>query len=129
MGKLFLDIETTEIIKGKLPTTIWCMVAICDKGNIVHYTPDNLHQFKTDASNYSEFIGHNIIGFDGPVIKKVLGVDLFKLGKVTDTLILSRLFNPVREGGHSLKAFGEKFGYHKLDFNDFTKFSQEMITY
>ena len=129
MGKLFLDIETTEIVKGKLPSTIFCVVTICDKGNIVHYTEDNLHQFKIDASNYSEFIGHNIIGFDAPVLKKVLGVDLFKLGKVTDTLVLSRLFNPVREGGHSLKAFGEKFGYHKLDFTDFTKFSQEMLTY
>ena len=129
MGKLFLDIETTEIIKGELPSTIWCVVTICDKGNTVYYTPDNLHQFKIDASNYSEFIGHNIIGFDAPVLKKVLGIDLFKLGKVTDTLILSRLFNPVREGGHSLKAFGEKFGYHKIDFDDFTKFSQEMLTY
>ncbi len=129
MGKLFLDIETTEIIKGQLPNTIWCVVTICDKGNTVHYTPDNLHQFKIDASNYSEFIGHNLIGFDGPVLKKVLGVDLFKLGKVTDTLILSRLFNPVREGGHKLEAFGKKFGYRKLDFNDFTKFSPEMLRY
>ena len=129
MGKLFLDIETTKIIKGELPSTIWCVVTICDKGNTVYYTPDNLHQFKIDASNYSEFIGHNLIGFDAPVLKKVLGIDLFKLGKVTDTLILSRLFNPVREGGHSLKAFGEKFGYHKIDFDDFTKFSQEMLTY
>ena len=54
--------------------------------------------------NYKEFIGHNIIGFDAQLLK-VLGVDLFKIGKVTDTLILSRLFKPVREGGHSLRAF------------------------
>nr|AIW56745.1 DNA polymerase [uncultured virus] len=128
-NKLFLDIETTEIQGSVLPSTIFCLVTICDKGNIVRYTPDNLHQFKIDASNYKEFIGHNIIGFDAPVIKKVLGVDLFKLGKVTDTLILSRLFNPVREGGHSLRAFGIKFGFNKLDFKDFTKFSQEMLTY
>ena len=128
-NKLFLDIETTEIQGSVLPSTIFCLVTICDKGNIVRYTPDNLHQFKIDASNYKEFIGHNIIGFDAPVIKKVLGVDLFQLGKVTDTLILSRLFNPVREGGHSLRAFGIKFGFNKLDFKDFTKFSQEMLTY
>jgi DNA polymerase-1 len=128
-NKLFLDIETTEIQGSVLPSTIFCLVTICDKGNIVRYTPDNLHQFKIDASNYQEFIGHNIIGFDAPVIKKVLDVDLFKIGKVTDTLILSRLFNPVREGGHSLRAFGIKFGFNKLDFKDFTKFSQEMLTY
>tara|TARA_R100000750_G_scaffold6738_1_gene5093 strand:+ start:33 stop:1658 length:1626 start_codon:yes stop_codon:yes gene_type:complete len=105
------------------------LVTICDKGNIVHYTADDIHKFQNVAINYSEFIGHNIIGFDAPVIKKVLGVDLFKIGKVTDTIILSRLFNPVREGGHSLKAFGLKFGYKKFDFNDFSKFSQEMLRY
>jgi len=128
MAKLFLDIETT-LFNGTLPNKIWCLVTICDKGNIVHYTSDDIHKFQNVAVNYSEFIGHNIIGFDAPVIKKVLGVDLFKIGKVTDTIILSRLFNPVREGGHSLKAFGLKFGYKKFDFNDFTKFSQEMLKY
>ena len=126
--KLFLDIET-PLFNGSLPNKIFCLVTICDKGNIVHYTPDDIHKFKNVASNYSEFIGHNIIGFDAPVIKNVLGIDLFKIGKVTDTIILSRLFNPVREGGHSLKAFGLKFGYKKFDFNDFTKFSQEMLKY
>ena len=128
MAKLFLDIETT-LFNGTLPNKIWCLVTICDKGNIVYYTSDDIHKFQNVAINYSEFIGHNIIGFDAPVIKKVLGVDLFKIGKVTDTIILSRLFNPVREGGHSLKAFGLKFGYKKFDFNDFTKFSQEMLKY
>ena len=128
MAKLFLDIETT-LFNGTLPNKIWCLVTICDKGNIVHYTSDDIHKFQNVAVNYSEFIGHNIIGFDAPVIKNVLGVDLFKIGKVTDTIILSRLFNPVREGGHSLKAFGLKFGYKKFDFNDFTKFSQEMLKY
>ena len=129
MAKLFLDIETPLFINGILPNKIWCLVTICDKGNTVHYTADDIHKFQNVAINYSEFIGHNIIGFDAPVIKKVLGVDLFKIGKVTDTIILSRLFNPVREGGHSLKAFGLKFGYKKFDFNDFSKFSQEMLRY
>ena len=129
MAKLFLDIETPIFINGILPNKIWCLVTICDKGNIVHYTSDDIHKFQNVAVNYSEFIGHNIIGFDAPVIKNVLGVDLFKIGKVTDTIILSRLFNPVREGGHSLKAFGLKFGYKKFDFNDFSKFSQEMLKY
>ena len=126
--KLFLDIET-PLFNGSLPSKIFCLVTICDKGNIVYYTENDIHKFKDVASNYSEFIGHNIIGFDAPVIKNVLGVDLFKLGRVIDTLVLSRLFNPVREGGHSLKAFGLKFGYKKFDFDDFTKFSQEMLRY
>ena len=51
------------------------------------------------------------------------------MGKVTDTLILSRLFKPVREGGHSLRAYGIKFGYNKIDFKDFSEFSLEMLEY
>ena len=67
-------------------------------------------------------IGHNIIGFDIPYIKKLLGVDLTSK-KLIDTLVLSRLFNPVREGGHSLNMWG----YHpdinlpKIDFNEYSK--------
>ncbi len=104
--KLFLDIETTEIVNGsELPNKIFLLGSLfVIKGNLVCYAPNDLHKFQNDAKNYQEFIGHNIIGFDAPVIKKVLGVDLFKIGKVTDTLILSRLFKPVREGGHSLSS-------------------------
>jgi len=128
-NKLFLDIETTEIQGNQLPNKIFCLVTIDDKNNIKTYREGEYHLFKEDVLNYKEFIGHNIIGFDAPVIKKVLGIDLETYGKVTDTLILSRLFNPIREGGHSLRAFGIKFGFNKLDFKDFTKFSQEMLTY
>ena len=56
---------------------------------------------------------------------KVLSVDLFN-GRLL-IHILSRLFKPVREGGHSLRAFGNKFGYNKLEFKDFSEFSLEML--
>lgn len=36
--------------------------------------------------------------------------------KIIDTLILSRLFKPDRFGGHSLEAWGERTGAHKMDF-------------
>jgi DNA polymerase I len=50
---------------------------------------------------------------------------------VTDTLILSRLYNPVIDGGHSLKAWGIRLrGDEKIDFTDFDAgLSEEMITY
>ena len=32
-------------------------------------------------------------------------------------------------GGHSLKAWGEYFGDYKIAFDDFTKFTEEMLTY
>lgn len=36
--------------------------------------------------------------------------------KMIDTLILSRLFNPDRYGGHSLASWGERTGEAKMDF-------------
>lgn len=36
--------------------------------------------------------------------------------KITDDLVRSRLFNPDRRGGHSLKSWGERLGEYKDDF-------------
>jgi DNA polymerase I-like protein with 3'-5' exonuclease and polymerase domains len=41
--------------------------------------------------------------------------------KAKDTLILSRLYNPNIEGGHSLKAWGERVGESKIDYEDLWK--------
>ena len=46
-----------------------------------------------------------------------------------DTLILSQLSDPMLEGGHSLKAWGERLGFGKLDYNDFSHFNEEMLEY
>jgi DNA polymerase I-like protein with 3'-5' exonuclease and polymerase domains len=37
---------------------------------------------------------------------------------VKDTLILSRLYNPNLEGGHSLKEWGKRVGENKIDYED-----------
>jgi len=39
--------------------------------------------------------------------------------KKTDTLVLSRLLNPMIEGGHSLKNWGTKLGHNKIHFEQF----------
>jgi DNA polymerase I-like protein with 3'-5' exonuclease and polymerase domains len=51
---------------------------------------------------------------------------------VKDTLVLSRLLNPSREGGHSLAAWGETLGTQKIEFDDFdlkTHTLDELIVY
>jgi hypothetical protein len=43
---------------------------------------------------------------------------------IEDTLVMSRLFNPIRENGHSLKTWGYRVNFVKqeqpLDFNEYT---------
>jgi DNA polymerase-1 len=75
-----------------------------------------------------EIIGHNIIGYDIPALKKLWNVD-FTDKKVTDTLVMSRLAEPSRQGGHSLDSWGEQLGCPKGDYNDWLNFSQDMVEY
>ena len=89
----------------------------------------------------TELIGHNIVSFDLPVLS-LLGLLDYKIGfpgkqttlfgkqvKITDTLLLSKLLNADRFGGHSLEAWGKRLGNYKGDFKDFSKFTQEMLDY
>ena len=125
--RVFLDVETTAIT-NLLPDRIFLIVCK-DDNRITYFKEDELDKFGAYIDRYDEFVGHNIIGFDAPVIKKIIGVDLHEKGKVIDTLVLSRLFDPVREGGHSLKSFGERLKFGKLDFKDFSEYSDEMLEY
>tara|TARA_B100000497_G_scaffold123107_1_gene155234 strand:+ start:703 stop:2127 length:1425 start_codon:yes stop_codon:yes gene_type:complete len=48
---------------------------------------------------------------------------------VTDTLVLSRLAEPSRSGGHSLRNWGNILGYAKGDYEDWSQLTPEMIDY
>lgn len=74
------------------------------------------------------FIGHNIIEFDAPQLKRIWDIDLGD-DNLIDTLILSRLYSPNLEDGHSLEAWGKRLGSNKIEFKDFSTFSEEMLTY
>ena len=123
--QLVFDIETDDL----KATKIWCIVAQdVDTGQIYKYSPNNLDEGYKLLSNAETLIGHNIIGFDIPMVEKFGGVDLSHI-PVIDTLVLSRLFNPTREGGHSLETWGYKLNYKKIEFNDYLNFSKEMLDY
>ena len=91
-------------------------------------------------------VGHNIIGFDIPVIRRLYPFFNFA-GTAIDTLILSRLYcnriikedmeerkdMPGRlKGRHSLEAWGYRLGEYKGEFSkttDWKEWSQEMEDY
>ena len=92
-------------------------------------------------------VGHNIIGFDLPLIKRLY--PFFEYPPViVDTLLLSRLYHPnlldidkkhkwkdmpnKLYGSHSLEAYGHRLGEYKGDFGkttDWSNWSQEMQDY
>ncbi len=77
---------------------------------------------------YDDIIGHHIIPFDVPVMKEHLGIN-FDNHNIIDTYVMSRLFNPQLDDGHSLRAWGERLEFAKGDYDDWTKLTPEMITY
>jgi len=71
---------------------------------------------------------HNGIGFDIPAIVRLYGTGILDYSKVFDTLVGSRLKDSTRRG-HSIKDYGRELGEEKLDYSDFTKFTDEMAEY
>lgn len=58
---------------------------------------------------------HNGISFDFPILNKLWKTKI-GLKQAYDTLVVSRLLEPTREGGHSLDAWGKTLGVAKLDY-------------
>ena len=113
---MYLDIETN----GLDPDTIWVAVTMQDGEIQEHYDRDSLSQA---LSGDFPVVGHNLIGFDLPVLDKLWGITMDKR-RVMDTLVLSRLANPQREGGHRLANWGGKG-----DHDDWSCLSREMVDY
>lgn len=123
MRKIVIDIET-----NMTATHIWCAVTKdIDTQEVNVWTQaEKLQNYLADAST---LIGHNIIGFDVPVLKKLwnLKTDIHQL---RDTLVMSRLLDPTLENGHSLRAWGKRLGNYKDDFTDFDGgLTDEMVSY
>ena len=124
--KLVFDIETDDL----KATKIWCIVAIDEEDKVYSFAPHKIAEGIKFLQSADVLIGHNIIGFDVPVIKKLTGIDLSLNCKLIDTLTISRLIIPHREGGHSLKSYGHKLKCLKGDSpEDFTEYNQEMLDY
>ena len=123
--KVVLDIETDQIDAS----VINCIVAKDIDTNVsTVFEPDNMHVFKNWSKDIDKYIMHNGLSFDAPVLNRLLGVEI-KPSQVIDTLILSQMFNPLREGGHSLGAWGDRFNFPKGEIASFYKYSEELKRY
>jgi DNA polymerase-1 len=121
--RVIFDIETDGLDAKVIHVLVAKQVGV--EGNYVIRSPKAFAKF---AEGVTEWIAHNGIGFDIPVIEKLWGYKI-PLSKTTDTLVLSRLFEPQRKGGHSLKVWGERLGDFKDEFSDWSAYSEEMKEY
>lgn len=127
MGNLIVDIESDGLLMEA--TQIWCIIIKdSDTGEVFTYGPNQVQLAIEHLQKAQQLVGHNIILYDLPLIKRLHDVDLLNK-PIVDTLLCSRLFRPDRDGGHSLEAWGQRLGYPKGVHTDFTQFSEAMLEY
>lgn len=125
MTEAVIDIETDSLNATK----IHCIVARSYKTNKVKtWVGQECKDFGVWSNQIDTFIMHNGISFDAPVLNRLTGSNI-KLNQVRDTLIESQLYNPIRDDGHSLEAWGKRLGYEKGDFHNFSEYTPEMLEY
>lgn len=121
------DIEADSLT----PTKVWAIGCLeHDTGETrIFRRPDlNPKPFVEYARKVTGWVFHHGLGYDVPAINSLVA-DVLDPSTVIDTLVISRLLNFQRPGGHSLESYGEEFGSPKIKFNDFSQLTEEMITY
>jgi DNA polymerase I-like protein with 3'-5' exonuclease and polymerase domains len=107
--RIVLDIET-NLAHDKIHVVVTKNI---DTGEVKLWkAADNLREYLKDVSL---IVMHNGISFDAPVLNRLWKTKI-RLNQVYDTLIVSRLLDPSRENGHSLEAWGQTLGFHKIDY-------------
>lgn len=145
--RLVWDIETDGLLEEL--TKIHCIVAIDpDSGKEHVFRPHQIKDGLKLLATASALIGHNIVGFDLPALRKLFP-EWEPQGEILDTLVLTRLHRPdlkdidekqiifgkfprQLKNSHSLEAWGLRIGTHKSSFGktaDWSTFSEEMLTY
>jgi DNA polymerase-1 len=151
MRTLFFDIETNALEDFTNLTdlhTVHCL-SVYDPmtPKMVTFAGDSIHRGLTALAEADRIVGHNVIKFDIPALKKLYGFSP-PLVKVVDTLVLSRCifsdlrnedfgrnnFDPKLVGSHSLKAWGHRMGKAtKLTYGEedgaFDHYNEEMKKY
>ena len=170
VGPIVFDLETNGLLHDATRIHCvalhWCEDDRTETCNDEKYAespkelPMGANYSITTALSYLEvadvLVGHNIIGFDIPIIKRLYPW-FNPSGIVLDTLLLSRLYHPnlldidqpkdkytgerttrwenmpvQLHGRHSLEAYGYRLGEYKGNFGkttDWKEWSQEMQYY
>ena len=132
--RLVFDIEANGLYDTV--DTIWCICAKdLDTGEKYEWTIENTKR-PSFLDSATVLIGHNILNYDLPVLKKLWDWEPNENTKITDTLVMSRLANPDRPkpprytgkgGPHSLEAWGYRVGKGKPEHNEWHVFSPDML--
>lgn len=121
-----IDIEADNFLLDA--TTVWCAVIYdTESKRTMQFT--NIEEFvqKLNESD-CKIVGHNILMYDLPLLRRLYGFK-YKVSRIYDTILVSRLLEPDRFSGHSLDSWGKWLGVAKGSYSDFSKYTPEMLEY
>ena len=117
-------------------TKVHCLVAVDIQTNEMHtFRSHQIDEGWDLLCNATTIIGHNILGYDVPVMERITGRKLPESVKIVDTLLMAMLLWPDRgtcpAGGYGLKNLGLYYGENeKADYTGgWEEFSEEMLRY
>lgn len=130
---LVWDIETDGFLDELTDCWVLCAHDL-DTGTSVDFSnhdpslPDMDYGIEL-LDNTQHHIGHNLFGFDFQAMNKLYGWQLRDDQKVTDTWTLSVLNCYKRDHLHGLKGWGQKLEFPKIEFDDWEKYTKDMLRY
>ena len=139
------DIETDGLYDTV--TEIYCIVLHdINKNQTFTYGVDCIVNGLEHLARADVLIGHNILFYDIPVIKKLYPSYSFIKSRIIDTLISTRVIWPKEKlydldcekfikvplklrGTFKLEAWGYRLSNYKIEFKDFSAYSETMLEY
>jgi len=90
---------------------VWCItLGYMETGQVVHFGPEVVETALEILRKCDHIVGQNCIGYDLALFKKLYPWFEYDLKRCDDTFIMSSLFEPDREGGHSVEQYAKEFG-------------------
>ena len=142
---LCFDLESNGLYDNV--TVIHCIVIYDIQTKQTHkYGPTDVTAALEHLANADVLIGQNILFYDIPVLQKLFPDTAKFRGRIIDTLICTQLIWPKEvlydldteqypevpknlKGRAGLKAWGYRLSNYKIEFKDFSEYSEGMLSY
>ena len=125
MEYIVFDVESDGLLEDATKIYVLSYLVVGEDSVKSLYTREDIESFITNPNIV--LIGHNIIDYDIPLLKKLYNIE--PINKPIDTLMLSKYLLSYRKNfKHGLEAYGERFKIPKVKVSDWKEGSIELYT-
>lgn len=129
---LICDLECDGLVDDATKIWVFPIIDVTQPNKVQSYSDEvdylpSIAEGIDRLSKAKRIIFHNGLGYDYLILQKFYP-NKIKVEQIWDTMVVAALLEPSRRSV-ALASFGEEFKFEKGDFNDFSRFSKEMVTY